>query len=552
MTNNQIYIIEDKHNSLSKNLKIEGIEYTPDLITDSKIDDWVRNTLFRLNNDIEKIIIPIRLGFEDTEYIGLRIGLHIRLTKSLNEKRFVPIIFTGTETDCEIINNQLKNKQLLTSLILFTPGTKLVDLFDLDLNSFPDKLNENIFKTEVLPKLIITNERGSGHQLSNEWGAFRLAKSAQIELKTLEIPTDLYFKFKFANTDFIIDTKSINKMADRSKNFNFLIIDDNADKGWTELLNHIIGSELINKFTNKIKSTEILDFEGASNYCDFEAHDLIFLDLRLKKEEEFIQNDSINELSGVQILKKIKEINRGIQVIIITASNKAWNMKKLLDEGADAYFIKESMDISITEEISKQNYNNLVENIKSLFERIYLRDLFTKIKGLNDKLESSKNDADKSYVNFIEEIKLLLEQSYDMHYNAKTEKQFAYAYITLYMIIERVNKELISKNTYQEGVKTEFYLDSIKLEKWDYNVKNKSYEIDKKAFTKDPTETQKIITILKQKFKCEDNIKIHSFESLIKMRNHFIHNDDRLIKDIFSKKGYMELFEVVNLITSFL
>jgi hypothetical protein len=227
-------------------------------------------------------------------------------------------------------------------------------------------------------------------------------------------------------------------------------------------------------------------------------------------------------------------------------------MKKLLDEGADAYFIKESMDISITEEISKQNYNNLVENIKSLFERIYLRDLFTKIKGLNDKLESSKNDADKSYVNFIEEIKLLLEQSYDMHYNAKTEKQFAYAYITLYMIIERVNKELISKNTYQEGVKTEFYLDSIKLEKWDYNVKNKSYEIDKKAFTKDPTETQKIITILKQKFKCEDNIKIHSFESLIKMRNHFIHNDDRLIKDIFSKKGYMELFEVVNLITSFL
>ncbi len=543
MANNQIYIIEDKHNSLSKNLKIEGIEYTPDLITDSKIDDWVRNTLFRLNNDIEKIIIPIRLGFEDTEYIGLRIGLHIRLTKSLNEKRFVPIIFIGTETDCEIINNQLRNKQLLTSLILFTPGTKLVDLFDLNLNSFPDKLNEIIFKTEVLPKLIITNERGSGHQLSNEWGAFRLAKSAQIELKTLEIPTDLYFKFKFANTDFIIDTKSVNKMADRSKNFNFLIIDDNADKGWTELINHIIGSEIINKFTNKIKSTEILDFEGASNYCDFEAHDVIFLDLRLKKEEEeSIQNDSINELSGVQILKKIKEINRGIQVIIITASNKAWNMKKLLDEGADAYFIKESVDISITEEISKQNYNNLVENIKSLFDRIYLRDLFTKIKEINVKLESSKRIHDLAQNTFLDEIKILLEQSFDMHYHAKTDKPFAYAYITLYMVIERINKEFVIQK--KDG---DWYVDDKSLKFWVYKKEYKQYYEDSEHEPR-IAEWKKTFAIWNQKMNNQDFRPIKNLYGLINMRNHFIHNDKDLNTDIYYKKGFMNLFEMVTLI----
>lgn len=552
---NKTYIIADRYSDLSDILKIESIEYTADLITDEKIDFWVRNILFGLHSDVERLFIPVRLGYQDTEYIGLRIGLHIRLTRSLKEKQFIPIVFVAVdEKDSEILINQIKNNQILTSLIFFTKGIKLIDLFELnsEFTDFPKEINETILKDEVLSKLLIPNERGSGHQLSNEWGAFRLAKSAQIELKTLSIPTDLYFKFKFANTDFSIATKSVNKMADISKNLNFLIIDDNADKGWSELISHIIGSELINKFTKKITSTQILNFEDAQNYNSFETHDLIFLDLRLKKEEESIQNDSINELSGVQILKKIKEINRGIQVVIITASNKAWNMKKLLDEGADAYFIKESMDISISDEISKQNYNNLVESIKLLFDRIYLRDLFTKIKGLNDKLENSKNDADKSYVNFIEEIKLLLEQSYDMHYNAKTQKQFAYAYITLYMIIEKVNKQLISRNTYQEGVKTEFYLDSIKLEKWEYNVKTKSYEIDKKAFTKDPTETQKIITILKQKFKYDDNVKIHSFESLIKMRNHFIHNDDRLIKDIFSKKGYMELFEGVHLITNFL
>jgi CheY-like chemotaxis protein len=553
MTNNT-YIIEDKYNNLSDFLKIKGIEFTADLITDSKIDYWVRNILFALHPDVERLIIPIRLGHQDTEYIGLRIGIHIRLTRSLKEKQFIPIVFVAVdENDGEILINQIKNNQVLTALLLFTKGVKLIDLFELntEFNNFPNEIDKTILKNEVLSKLIIPNERGSGHQLSNEWGAFRLAKSAQIELKTLAIPTDLYFKFKFASTDFTIATKSVNKMAEKSKDFNFLIIDDNADKGWTELISHIIGSELINKFTKKISSTQILNFEDAQNYNAFETHDLVFLDLRLKKEEELVQNDSASDLSGLQILKKIKAVNKGIQVIIITASNKAWNMKKLLDEGADAYFIKESIEIDTTDESSKQNYDNLVLNIKNLFERTYLRDLFAKIKLLKIKLENSKKDEgkDNDYNIFLDEIKLLLEQSFDMHYSAKNDNQFAYAYITLYMIIEIINKKFTKQIEYV------WYINNNQLlKKW--SKKDKKI-CEKKTEESYRSEADKILGIAIQKLSINGSEKaLQNVNSCITRRSVFIHphatnKEGLIIKQdgkIFSKSGFLELFEIVNLL----
>lgn len=55
---------------------------------------------------------------------------------------------------------------------------------------------------------------------------------------------------------------------------------------------------------------------------------------------------SPNEFSGMKILKAIKAANQGIQVIMFTASNKAWNMKALLDAGADGYYIKESPEFA--------------------------------------------------------------------------------------------------------------------------------------------------------------------------------------------------------------
>ena len=52
--------------------------------------------------------------------------------------------------------------------------------------------------------------------------------------------------------------------------------------------------------------------------------DIVLLDLRLH-DSDFGEDVESEKLTGIQILEKIKEINRGIQIIITTASNKAWN-----------------------------------------------------------------------------------------------------------------------------------------------------------------------------------------------------------------------------------
>ncbi len=536
-----IAIISDKNSNLFPKLGLTQFVFFDDLLTDSKISNWLQNN-FEQYSTIDKIIIPIRLGTNDTDYLGLRVGLHIRLSRTLKEKRLIPIIFISSENMEEIIGNQIQNDKLQSGILLFTKGTTLIDFFDLNekLPLFNEYLNENELLRNVLPKLKIPNERMQGHQLANEWGAFRLAKFANIELKTIKQPDDLYFKYQFSLSNIDIDSKTKNKIGANSHGCNALLIDDNASNGWEELIKHIIEIE-INKPSSKFYC--ISTFEEANQYQEYENHDIIFLDLRLKKEED----DSniyipAKELSGLKLLTKIKAINKGIQVIIITASNKAWNMKLLLDEGADAYFIKESPEIITSDERSKENYDNFVSSIKYCFERRYLRNVCAKINEIKQELQTLRDKNPD--LGFLEDIKKQLDIAFDMHYNAKTKEQFAYAYVTLYMIIELINSHFV-RYIGQDNDKQWFILDETeKLKKWEWA--GKSYiENGEEVQGNKPPEWQKIVGIWKQLWNQPKDSSISSIYKLIQMRNHFIHNDTSLDTDIYNKNGFDKLFNVV-------
>lgn len=88
------------------------------------------------------------------------------------------------------------------------------------------------------------------------------------------------------------------------------------------------------------------------------------------------------EFSGMKILKAIKEQNKGNQVIMFTASNKAWNMKALLDAGADGYYIKESPEYVFPASYSDSNARELYDSIVSCFCNGYLRNVYSKIKKI--------------------------------------------------------------------------------------------------------------------------------------------------------------------------
>ena len=155
----------------------------------------------------------------------------------------------------------------------------------------------------------------------------------------------------------IIPKREIIKQSLKAKGGRYLIIDDKADDGWKEVI-----SRCINKLDSMdVISMEIGGYEDIPTACREHIkegyYDVIFLDFRLLSSEE-IENKEIDLFSGMKVLKGIKTSNPGNQVIMLTATNKSWNLKALIDNGADGYYLKESPFYSFSNGVSLSNALN--------------------------------------------------------------------------------------------------------------------------------------------------------------------------------------------------
>lgn len=542
--NKQIGFIELPSGDFAEKNGYSKITYYQE-VTDERIHIFI-SKIKGITPPIQKIVIPVRLG-DDSNYLGLKFGLHLRLTKELGDLRFIPIIFVSEETRNEIIADQIENDKEKTGTLLFTPGVKLVTPFELHaaIDSFNETINKSILAQHVLPKLMIANQRELGHQLANEWGVFRLAKFAGIDLKSVELPSDLYFKYQFTKkTDLNLDPDGKPRIGLEQGGCNALLIDDQAEKGWQEVVLHILKSR-INQHSSTLKS--LTTYEDANNYTRYEDHDIVFLDLRLKPEEDRAADFmAIEDLSGYKLLSKIKAINRGIQVIVLTASNKAWNMKKMLDAGADGYFIKESPDVPISDESSRENYTSLVEAIKRAFQRKYLRNIFQEARAIYQKLMALKENGiyDEDFLN---ELGNQIDTALDMHYGARSKEQFAYAFVSLYLAIEIINKQFVEPEEISQDSQIKMWklVDAGYLLDWHCKTDRRKYIGSQEVKHSKPPEWQKLAGLYYQKWKGTDSNFIHKIRQLITMRNHFIHKDQGLNQDIYTPNAFIELFHVV-------
>jgi CheY-like chemotaxis protein len=220
---------------------------------------------------------------------------------------------------------------------------------------------------------------------------------------------ELYFKFiqasskvfsPFNDLDFnIITTKKIN-----SPNKKVLYIDDEADKGWEEVLKSIfVGAEFesVGKMENESAETYYAKAKTKALEIEIEKNlpkwDLILLDLRLDETEDVGENafKLASSYSGAKLLKEIKtgnKGNQGIQVIIFTASNKAWNMRELLiDLKADGFFVKESPEYNSDVIFSEKNYENFENQVIYCYNRSYLRSIFKILNPLKDVCQNELN-----------------------------------------------------------------------------------------------------------------------------------------------------------------
>ncbi len=311
--------------------------------------------------NVKAIIIDKNLGGSGwSRAIGL--ASHISCTEyskcTLNK---IPIILTDW-TDLDLEDQSLKDNVI--NNIFQTEGfyfRKYEAIFSVKVDKISGLMNYAIdvevkkLKPVVIEKINISSPYDNRHQTTNEWGAMRLASNFGIfELIKFTHPKHLYFKYlsRFINKDHPAPNKNLHNLFSK-----ILLIDDNADCGWIELLQNIHNCSV----DKRVSSTEVLAWQNTTPE-KFNNYDLIYLDLYLEKRKA----DSTNALFA---LKFIKGKFPHIPVVIFTASDKAWNLDEVLEKGADAMYIKESPIYYRNEEYSLKNYSDFTATINYVYKK---------------------------------------------------------------------------------------------------------------------------------------------------------------------------------------
>jgi CheY-like chemotaxis protein len=261
---------------------------------------------------------------------------------------------------------------------------------------FPDRI-VNIFPSESLSDIklqkiigIIGNKKpyAEHHGLANEWGQYRLLsqlnQNGEFDDDLNEIRQNLsevrYFKKLLLNEKKELTINSVNDRFNKLLNnlrkikLNVAIIDDKVKYGWDKAYGAMLANSQITCFDEVSKKF------NENNSSDF---DLIILDLRLK--EEVSHDDSeifgIENLSGIELLKKIKKCDPSVPVIMCTASNKSWSYDAAINAGADGFWTKESPDFGMS---LVYRFNNTVDLLKTVDKVLsWSRDIRPLYKGLN-------------------------------------------------------------------------------------------------------------------------------------------------------------------------
>ncbi|MBL0065537.1 MAG: hypothetical protein IPP38_11110 [Bacteroidetes bacterium] len=535
--------------------------------------DWLTD-VFK-NNEIKQILIPLNLNTNDPINDGLRIALHIRLNYELAViKRIIPIIFLSDLTLDVVIRNNDFDPDINPQNILLTKGVFLSS-FDTDqIKILINKVKpcaENEYNLRILNKLKISQKASVGkHSISNAWGCFKLAQVTGLrdEIYKDGYVTDhlksLYAKYLICYNDTYTNDRLIDLSPIKCNGKKILLIDDQAEEGWSILMKNIFksaGNDFRAIDGSKYKNSETKlfhDFESFYSECQKQIGkdwDLILMDLRLNPEKEDIDNDIIfpTHFSGYKLIDEFLNQNKGYQIIVSTASNKIWNINAALKRGATSYYIKESPEFNYSIRETKRNYENFKYDVQKCFEKYYLRTIYTDIQKIKIQL------AKKAYtITFLNELNSQLDLAFEMIYHANSKVQFAYAFVTLYLFIEAINNYFVSKvaDDKWEVEDSGHLLDW----KWDNGAySNTSAEVTGYK----PPEWQKFAGVYFQKWLKTDNNFIQTIYFLITKRNGFIHNDSGILDkkdsagnylnhDIYNPNGFLKLFECIKVICNYL
>lgn len=285
----------------------------------------------------------------------------------------------------------------------------------------------------------------TNHSIINEWSIFRWSQILSIEQNLpqyikYEIKNSLFFRYLIT----INEIKEIDKISNSNLSSGIsstvLLIDDEEEKGWQSFFKTLLGNNVkfdsIGKdFKSEITKEGVIEKTKRIILQPQSTPDIVILDLRLH-DHDYKENIQPADLTGIKILQEIKNFNRGIQVIVFSATNKALNLQYALDAGADGFIMKESPENSIQPTFSTDSVNNVISIIEQKSKMVFLRKIFTALEQIKTKIKDTiSNDSD-----FINDISSNLDIAFDLLYKTSTdERYFNYAFIQLFLIIEQIS-----------------------------------------------------------------------------------------------------------------
>jgi CheY-like chemotaxis protein len=374
-------------------------DYKEDL--DSFIGKSLRDgSLAKKIIDADVLFIKVALSKNYLEYLGIRLAYHVRLTKSLGDKSRIPIVFIAEET------LQFLGMTCHEPSILFTNGIYLIqesiEDYSRILKWHTDGLLRPLHSVEEFTasvRIEPPSNYQSHHSIANEWALVRYYSMFQKnesdqkyvnlgrKIESLEYLNTLHFKYMEARQirQGINQKKSDQAYTPKIKNIEgrrIGIIDDESAKGWSEFYDYLLGVSKgiaipfldFHRYEDRGKLLERIKAWIDGHIFSADPIDIFIVDLRLH-DDDFLEQDFDN-LSGLEVLRHIQKINRGIQVVVSTASNKVWNYQRCMELGVSHFAVKESPETYSSREETKASLRHFAGQLEGASDRAFLADLY--------------------------------------------------------------------------------------------------------------------------------------------------------------------------------
>ena len=490
--------------------------------SDSRLHTIVREELD--GDKYDNIFIPLCFGNSLSDYNGLRLAAHIRCTKTINQLSNIYIY--GFVDYKDLLEHPCFNILKTKNVFLIDYSKKAIQ--EADKNTISSLKEDEL--TKEIQKLVLAAPKDN-HTIANEWAIYRWVtmigtgvRDEGIDIINRNIQQNLYFKYLQTIYPVVRNELSAIKIEKgNEKSPKILYIDDEAEKGWYEIfatllcdksnlmdyeclddIKKLSREEIIATSINKIKEKEI---------------DIVILDFRLHNTD-FSKEIPIEEVTSMEILKQIKEYNKGIQVLIFSATNKIWNLQALERLGADGFIIKEAPENSVNPNFTKETIANFKKIMERSIRMTFLKEAYTITNSIKESLDIKLENKKQ---NLRSEIILQLDIAFEcLKKTSEDNTYFNLSYISLFKIIEHIN---------------DFYTDdSGKFMKIAKKLKPIEYYDSKKdiftEYDKDkyPTTKQKIFSIYKYILKGEPKEIYNDIDMICEFRNNIIH--PKTIKEV--------------------